>query len=151
MTLAKVCDDIAIYDLKKLTDDRTILRRETGFDFIMRADNGRLILDHDDAAAVTGYADLRRAGYPVKLAGSIMARIRAAMLDDPDEPQHTVVLLGNGSTFNLPSSQLDLTTGINSGSYVVAATLVDVRNLRERVQRAIDAYEPGIEVEDEAA
>jgi hypothetical protein len=28
---------------------------------------------------------------------------------------------------------------------------VDARNLRERVQRAIEAYEPGIEVEHEAA
>ncbi|MBA3511840.1 MAG: hypothetical protein H0T81_08045 [Sphingomonas sp.] len=150
MTLAKACEGIAAYDLKKLSDDRTILRRETGEDFITPPELGRLNLDLDDAAAVCGYADLRRAGYPVKLAGTIMSRVRTAMREYPEADQLTTVLLDNGFTFTLPSASLDLASGFNSGRYVVAATLIDVRNVRERVQRVIEAYEPGIGVEDAA-
>jgi hypothetical protein len=152
MTLARACDpDFADYDLKKLTDDRTILRRETGLDFITPGDNGRLALDLDDVAALCGYADLRRAKlrYPVKLAGSIMSRVRDAMRAYPDEAQFTVVQLANGSVFTLPTSKLDLSSGYTSGSCLLAATIIDARTLRDRVQQAIEAYEP--EAEDAAA
>jgi hypothetical protein len=154
MTLARACEaEFADYDLKKLTDDRTILRRETGLDFLTPGDNGRLALDLDDVAALCGYADLRRSAirYPVKLAGSIMARVRAAMRDYPDEPQFTVVQLANGSVFVLPTSMLDLSSGFTSGTYLLAATIIDARNLRDRVQRAVEAYQPESEREDEAA
>lgn len=153
MTLARACEqDFANYDLKKLTDDRTILRRETGLDFLTPGDNGRLALDLDDVAALCGYADLRRATlrYPVKLAGSIMSRVREELRAHPDEPQFTVVQLANGNVFARPTSKLDLSSGYTSGSYVLAATIVDVRNLRERVQRVIEAFEPEAE-EDVAA
>ena len=151
LTLPKVCEDIAVYDLKKLTDDRTILRRETGEDFITRPEFGRIVLDTDDAVALMLYAEMRRAGQPVKFAGVFASRLRAAMRAYPDEPQFTTVQLGNGSTFTLPTSMLDLSTGLNSGSYIVTATTVDVRNLRERIQRAIEAYEPEGEEANEAA
>ena len=145
MTIAKVAEDIANYDVKKLTDDRTIFRRETGGDFLERGTNGRLILNIDDAAVLCGYADLRRAGYPVKLAGTIMRRIRTAMLAAPEADQLITVTLENGGTFTLDASTLALSSGHNSGGYITNAFLFDVRNYRERVQRAIDAYELGIE------
>jgi hypothetical protein len=151
MTIAKVAEDIAQYDLKKLTDDRTILRRETGDDFLERETNGRLILNVDDAALLCGYADLRRAGYPVKLAGTIMSRIRTAMLATPEADQLMTVTLENGGTFTLDAATLDLSSGYNSGGYITSALLFDVRNYRQRVQRAIDAYEPGIEADDAVA
>jgi len=151
MTIAKVAEDIARYDLKKLTDDRTILRRETGDDFLERETNGRLILNIDDAAVLCGYADLRRAGYPVKLAGTMMSRIRTAMLATPEADQLMTVTLENGGTFTLDASTLELGSGYNSGGYITNAFLFDVRNYRERVQRAIDVYEPGIEASDAVA
>lgn len=129
----------AIADIKTkvAVDDQHILRKEAGLELIPRERNQPLSID--DVAALCGYADLRRAGYPVKLAGTIISRVRAGMRDDPDEPRHTFVLLANGSTFALPTSILDLRSGYTSGSYVVAATIVDVRNLRERVKRQIGA------------
>lgn len=142
MTLAKACEDIAAYDLKKLSDDRTILRRETGHDFITRADNGRIVLDHDDVVALILYADLRRMDHPVKIAGVLASRIRAAMRDHPDAHQLVCVTLENGSAFTLPAEMLDLSSGYNSGQFLLTATLVDVRNLRQRVQRAVETYEP---------
>lgn len=151
MTLAKACEDIAAYDLKKLTDDRTILRRETGQDFITRESSGRLTLDQDDVAALILYAEMRRAGQPVKFAGVFVSRIRAAMRDYPDADQIISATLENGSSFALPADGVDLTSGYTSGSYLLTATLIDVRNLRQRVQRAVDAYEPGIEAENVAA
>jgi hypothetical protein len=150
MTLEKACE-IAAYKPKWLIDDSYIVRKETGEDFIEREAHGKPTLGIDGAAVLCGYVDLRNAGYPVKLAGAIMGRVRTAMRDYPEADQITIVLLANRSVFAVPTSQLDLSSGYTSGSYLVAATLIDVRNLRERVQRAIKAYEPGSEAEDEAA
>ena len=136
-TLAKACDDIARYDLKKLIDDRTILRRETGEDFITRESSGRLTLDTDDVASLILYAEMRRAGHPVKIAGVLASRIRAAMRDYPDADQLVSVTLENGSAFALPAEMLDLSSGYNSGQFLLTAILVDCRNLRQRVQRRV--------------
>jgi hypothetical protein len=151
LTLQRACE-IANYPPKLLTDDRPIIRQETGgLDIVPWAGGGRIVCDIDDAAALLLYAEMRRARLPVKYAGAFAARIRAAMSNNPNEPQFTTVLLGNGSTFTLPISTLDLSSGLSSGSYVVTATTVDVRRLRERVQREIDAYEPQGEEANEAA
>lgn len=152
MTLARACErDFADYDLKKLSDDRTILRREAGQDFITPGDNGRLALDIDDVAVLCGYADLRRAGYPVKLAGIVMSRLRAAMREWPQADQLTTVTLQNGSTFTLPAEMVEVTSGYTSGGYIFSANLLDVRNLRERICRVIEANEPEGEEANEAA
>lgn len=152
MTLARACDqDFANYDLKKLIDDRTILRRETGEDFLTPGDNGRLALDIDDAAVLCGYADLRRVGYPVKLAGLIMSRIRTAMQANPGVAQLVTVSLQNGFSFTMSSEDISLTSGYSAGGYITTALLFDARNYRERVQRAIEAFEPDGEVDDAAA
>ena len=147
MTLAKACD-LARYDQKKLIDDRTLLRRDMEADFITPPAMGRLTLDVDDAAALILYADLRKLGQPVKFAGLFASRIRGAMRDFLDADQLTTVTLENGSTFTLPSALLDLSSGYGSGGYIVTATLVDVRNLRDRVRRALNIYEPEGEAHD---
>jgi hypothetical protein len=151
-TYAKLCK-IAGCDEKKLTDDRTILRRDTGVDFIKAqgALGVALIADRDDVAASILYAVVRDAGQPVKIAGLMAARIRDAMQAHPEADQLSIVTLENRFTFILPASALDLRDGDTSGSKVVTATMVDVRNLRNRVQRAVDAYEPVIGADDEAA
>jgi hypothetical protein len=136
MTIAK-CSEIAGYDLKKLIDDRTILRRETGgTDFLPAPTSGRTICDRDDAAALILYAEMRGAGQPVKVAGITASRIRDGMRHFPEADQLTIVSFQNGLTITLPSADLDLRTGYNSGSYLSTALLVDCRNLRARVQRA---------------
>lgn len=151
-TYPKLCE-IAGYDEKKLTDDRTILRRDTGKDFInaQGALGVPLVASRDDVAATILYAVVRTAGQPVKLAGLMAARVREAMEAHPEADQLTIVTLENRFTFILPTDALDLRNGDTSGGKVVTATIVNVRNLRDRVQRAIDAYEPVIGAEDEAA
>jgi hypothetical protein len=140
--------EIAAYKPKWLTDDSYILRKETGEDIL---GDERKVLTVDDALILCGYADLRRAGYPVKLAGAIMSRIRTAMLAAPEADQLMTVTLENGGTFTLDAATLDLTSGYNSGGYVTSAFLFDVRNYRQRVLRAINAYEPVIEADDAIA
>ena len=147
MTLGRACE-IAGRDQKKLIDDRTILRREAGCDFLGSPINGRTICDRDDVVALTFYAEMLRTGQPVKLAGLNASRLREAMRDDPDADQLTIVTLANGSTFTRPTPTLDLSSGYHSGGHILSATTVDARNLRARVQRAIDAYEPVIGADD---
>jgi hypothetical protein len=149
MTLALACE-IAGHDQKKLIDDRTILRREKQCDFLSPPTNGRTICDHDDVVALLFYAEMLRIGQPVKVAGLNASRLRDAMRDDPDADQLTIVTHTNGNTFTRPTESLDLSSGYHSGGHVLTATTVDVRNLRDRVQRAADAYEPVIGADDEA-
>jgi hypothetical protein len=148
MTLAKACE-IAGHGADKIIDDRTILRREADVDFLCPAENGRIICNRDDVAALILYAEMRRAGQPVKVAGITASRIRDGMRDYPEADQLTIVTFQNGLTTTLPSADLDLSTGYNSGSYLSTALLVDCRNLRARVQSAVDAFEPVIGAEDE--
>jgi hypothetical protein len=139
--------EIAAYKPKWLTDDSYILRKETGEDII---GDDRKVLSIDDALILCGYADLRRAGYPVKLAGTIMSRIRTAMLANPEADTLVTVTLENGGTFTLDAGTVDLSSGYSSGGYVATTFLFHVRNYRERVRRAIEAYDPG-EADDAAA
>jgi hypothetical protein len=140
--------EIAGYKPKWITDDSYILRKELGEDIF---GDERKALSIDGGVVICGYVDLRNAGYPVKLAGTIMSRIRTAMLATPEADQLMTVTLENGGTFTLDAATLDLSSGYNSGGYITSALLFDVRNYRQRVQRAIDAYEPGIEADDAVA
>lgn len=150
MTLNEACKTTKL-DQKKLADARTILRRETGADFLNPPTNGCTHCDPDDVAALTLYAELRGAGQPVKVAGLMTSRVRDAMRSNPEADQLTVVTLNNGSSFTRPTASLDLTSGFHSGGHVLTATIVDVRNLRDRVKRAIDAYQQVIGAVDDAA
>ena len=140
--------EIASYQPKWVTDDSYILRKELGEDIF---GDERRALDNDDVVVLCGYADLRRAGYPVKLAGLIMSRIRTAMQANPAAAQLVTVSLQNGFSFTMCSEDIDLTGGFSAGGFITTALLFDVRNYRERVTRAIEAYEPGSEADDAAA
>lgn len=150
MTLNEACNTAGL-DQKKLADDRTILRRETGADFLSPPTVGRTLCDRDDVAALVLYAELWRARQPVKVAGLMASRVRDAMRIDPEADQLTVVTLTNGSTFTRATASLDIGSGFHSGGHILTATIVDARNLRDRVQRAIDAYQPVIGAVDDAA
>jgi hypothetical protein len=140
------------YPRKSLVDELIIVRGENdNEDFLTRSATGRFKLVIDDVAALIRYVELRSAGYPVKLAGKLATTLRAAMREHPEADQLVTVTLENGFQFTLPADTVDLTSGYNSGGYVASATIVDCRNIRARIQRAIDAYESGIEVEHEAA
>ena len=153
LTLERGCEVADNYPKKRLIDELVLVRRASSDaeDFITRSATGRLTPDLDDAAALCGYADLIRAGYPVKLAGLIISRIRTGMRAYPDADQLVTVTLQNGFSFTMPAGDLDLSSGFSTGGFMTTALLVDVRNYRERVQRAIDAYEPEGEEANEAA
>lgn len=144
VTLEQACAVADNYRKKQLVDELVLVRRETdnGEDFISRPASGRLkTVDIDDTAAICGYVDLIGAGYPVKLAGTIMSRVRVGMRAFPQAEQLMTVTLENGFNFTLPADTLDIRSGFSSGGYVSTAHLVDVRNLRERVRRALEAYD----------
>jgi hypothetical protein len=143
MTFRKVCEYTG-WDYSKAGDDRL-----NGADFIAHSGSGRIVCDQDDCAAAFLYVDMRRAGHTVRVAGAAANRIRTAMRDHPEADQLTTVEMENGNRFTLPSADLDLTSGYTSGSPVTSATMVDVRNLRARVECAVAADERVIGAEDE--
>ena len=93
----------------------------------------------DGAAAALFYLDQRKAGQTVKVAGALATRLHGGMLDHPSADQLTALTLENGSTSIMPTSGLDLASGYVGGGYVATATMIDARNLRARLQSAIDA------------
>lgn len=105
----------------------------------------------DDQAAHLYFMDLRKDDHPVKRAGSIATRLRDAMRDHPGADQLTLVTMQNGNRFAVPTPDLDLATGWTSGGFVRDALTIDVRNLRARIQKLIEAHEPVIGGEDDAA
>jgi hypothetical protein len=105
----------------------------------------------DDLAAELYFMDLRREGYSVKIAGLVATRLRTAMREHPDADQLTLVTMMNGNRFAVPTAKLDMESGWTSGGPVREALTIDVRNLRARIGALIEAYEPVIGGEDEAA
>lgn len=93
----------------------------------------------DQAAVALFYLDARKAGQTVKVAGALATRLHGGMLDHPSADQLTALTLENGSTSIMPTNGLDLASGYVGGGYVATATMIDVRNLRARLRRAIDA------------
>lgn len=142
MTMRKLCQ-YSGWDFKKSSDDRA-----NGADFILTGDNGRIVCDGDDCAAAFAYTDARTAGQTVKVAGSMAKRLREAMAKHPAADQLTLVKLLSGKSFIQPTADLDLSSGFTSGSYVLTATMFDVRNLRDRVRQAIEADVEVIGVDD---
>jgi len=93
----------------------------------------------DQAAVALFYLDQRKANHTVKVAGAAAARLLRGINDHPTADQLTALMLENGSTSIHPTASLDLSTGYVGGGFVATATMIDVRNLRARIQRAIDA------------
>lgn len=93
----------------------------------------------DQTAVALFYLDQRKAGQTVKVAGAAAARLWSGINDHPTADQLTALVLENGSTSIHPATSLNLDSGYVGGGYIATATLIDVRNLRARIQRAIDA------------
>jgi hypothetical protein len=97
--------------------------------------------DHLDLAAELYFMELRRDAYSVRVAGAIATRLRLGMHAYPEADQLTLVRCENGNAFALPTDTLDLSTGWNSGAPVREALTIEVRNLKERVSRRIEAHD----------
>jgi hypothetical protein len=133
-TNKKACQLIG-WDRKNQSDDVA-----TGHcQFVPGTQDGFRFWDMDDLAVGQYYIFERRGGKTVKLAGQSATRLRCGMRDHPTADQLTVLTLENGSTSIHPTAALDLASGYVGGGFVATATLIDVRNLRARLQRAIDA------------
>ena len=144
-TTKKVCE---ILDRDRKTQADDIATGHCGH--VPEAVGSLRFWERDDIAAERWFMDLRAEGYPVRIAGALASRLRSAMRLHPDAAQLTLVTLGNGNRFALPADTLDLTGGFTSGCAVREASLVDVRNLRERVQSLIDVAAQLVGDRDEA-
>lgn len=122
------------WDRKKMGDD--IATGHCGF---VPPAEGRRLWDLNDAAAAQFYVDAINAGHPVRLAGIAATKLREALRAHPAESQLTIVTLDNGSTATHPTATLDLNDGYISGGFLRSALIIDVRNLRARIERAIAA------------
>ncbi|GGE21918.1 hypothetical protein GCM10011529_30670 [Polymorphobacter glacialis] len=133
-TNKKACQNILGWDRKVQTDDKASghINFAPTFD-----DNFNWNLDRLTAAQF--YLDQRTAGFTVKMAGQAATRLYNGLCDYPDADQLTVVQIENGSASIMPADKIDLASGFVSGGYLATALLIDVRNLRTRVQRAIEA------------
>lgn len=80
------------------------------------------------------------AGWKAREANTLATRFEDALDQFPSEDRLTLLKLENGMTRILPSSGLDLSTGMNSGSYVVSAFEFNVRNIREIIEKNLAAY-----------
>lgn len=133
-TNKKACELLG-WDRKVQADDKA-----TGHcGFIPKSEAGFCIWDVTALVAGQHYSDCRAAGHTVKQAGQTATRLLAGMRDNPEADQLTILTLENGNKSILPTSEIDLSTGFISGGYLATALMIDVRNLKVRVQRAIDA------------
>ena len=105
----------------------------------------------DDLAGEMFFVDQRDHGYSVKMAGALASRLRRAMEEHPTADQLSLVTLTNGNRFAARTDTLDVSTGFNSGGAVREVLMVNVRNLRERVQRLIEADADLVGADDDAA
>ena len=105
----------------------------------------------DDLAAELFFIEQRGDGHSVRMSGTIATRLRTAMRQQPEVDQLTLVTLENGNRFALPADTVDLASGWTSGAPIREALTIDVRNLRARVQRRIDAHRELIGAVDETA
>ena len=81
---------------------------------------------------------LRREGVPVRLAGSLAARLHTAISQHPAADRLALVTLANGNRFAAPADSVDLATGYSSGAPVREALVIDARNLRARIADMIE-------------
>lgn len=101
-------------------------------------------------AAALLYLDQRAAGLTREHAGRLATHIWTGMVAHPDADQLTLVVIENGSASVHSTASLDLGSGYICGGYLATALVVDVRNLRARVQRAVEASARVIGDDDEA-
>lgn len=100
---------------------------------------GQVLYGMTELIALDRQLTLREEGYSVRLAGEHASRVHRALTAYPDADRLALVTLDNGNRFALPAEQVDLASGYSSGLAVREALLVDVRNLRARIERMIEA------------
>lgn len=122
------------WDRKTLADDKS-----TGALAFCPASEADTRWSAERICAALFYLDSRRDGLTRELAGRLASKLWSGMEEYPGADQLTIVKLENGSTSILSTASLDLSTGFVSGGNVATALLIEVRGLRERVARAIDA------------
>lgn len=92
-----------------------------------------------NAVPLRFYLDQRAAGLTVKTAGRLATKVWEGMQMHPDATQLVIVTLENGSTSVHPAEAVDLRSGYIGGVHLASALVVDVRNLRARIDRAVAA------------
>ncbi len=143
---------IAGLNKKKLSDDRCIMRREFGRDFLPTARIGQpLLCSMADCVALMLYADFRRDGYPVKVAGVIASHFRAAIREFPNADQLTAIKLSNGATFVRPTDDKRLEAEFRAGRHIATELTINIDDLRERVRRGAESRHPVEEAAHEVA
>ncbi|GLJ00469.1 hypothetical protein [Sphingobium sp. BS19] len=75
--------------------------------------------------------------YTIRHASSIVGKIKQVMEATPSADQISIVSLANGSTFTQPTADLDLASGYVGGQFVRSVMTFDVRNYRDRAERAV--------------
>lgn len=93
----------------------------------------------DRMLAALAYLDWRRDGLKREVAGKLASILWTGIQAHPNADQLTIVKLENGSYSIHSTADLDLSTGYMSGGNVATAMMIEVRGLRERMTRAIDA------------
>lgn len=104
----------------------------------------------DELVVLDMQQSLRAERWPVRLAGGFAARLHRAITAHPEADRLALVTLGNGNRFAVPADSIDLSSGYSSGAHVREALIVDVRNLRARISRMIDAAAQIVGDHDEA-
>ena len=133
-TTKKLCQILG-RDRKTQADDIA-----TGYCSHVPDGNGNLRLwSFDEAALELNFLNLRSDHHTVRLAGFITSRLHRAMTAYPDADRLALVTMENGNRFGVPADSIDLTSGYSSGGAVRETLIVDVRNLRARVARMIEA------------
>jgi hypothetical protein len=84
--------------------------------------------------------ELRELGCKPREANQRASRFLDAMDQYPNEERLTCFKLENGATRILPSKGLDLSTGFNSGGYVVSGIEFSILNIREIIEKKLAAH-----------
>jgi hypothetical protein len=90
------------------------------------------------AAVALFYLIQCEAGLTVKTAGRWATKLWEGVQMHPDQDQLTLLTLENGATSIHPAGSVDLASGYVGGGFIVTALTVDLRNLRDRLEKAVE-------------
>lgn len=86
------------------------------------------------------YQEFLELGCKPRDANKLASRFQDALDQYPNEERLTLFKLENGATRILPSKGLDLSTGFNSGGYVLSAIEFSILNIREIIEKKLAAH-----------
>jgi hypothetical protein len=107
--------------------------------YVPEAEGNLRLWSKEDMVAELYFMGLRAERYTVRIAGALASRLRRAMNDYPEAPLLALLTLENGNRLAMPIDRVDLLQGYNSGCTIRETLVVDVRNLRARLDRMIEA------------